>query len=202
MERLLTQTRPGRPRDAAERRNQARTHVGLKGKLFVPQRNVEDDCTVIDFSTDGAGVKCAGSAPIGTRVVLYVECFGRFDGVVVRRDRVRLGVEFQASKVKRERTRDQIADFVAHGMVSHVPLRSTLRAKEIPPFKYFVAEDGTKVDCEIIDIALAGASLRTAVRPEIGQTLAFGETPARVVRHTAGGIAVEFVGRRQADKPA
>lgn len=199
MERLLTRTRPGRS-GGTERRRQTRTDLGLKGKLFVPERNCEDDCTIVDISPDGAGIKSAGSAPIGTRVVLYVDCFGRFDGIVVQRNRMRLGIEFQASKVKRERTRQQITDFVAHGMVARVPLRNAVRTKELPPLKYFIAEDGSRIDCEVIDIALAGASLRTSARPEIGKTLAFGEMPARVTRHTAEGIAVEFVGRRQDDQ--
>jgi hypothetical protein len=198
MERVRTNARSGSFGNA-ERRRQKRTDVGLTGKLFVPERNCEDDCAVIDISPDGAGIKSASSAPVGTRVVLYVECFGRFDGVIVQRNRIRLGIEFQASKVKRERTRAQIADFVAHGMVARAPLRTTVRTKELPP-DYFIAEDGTKVDCEIIDIAFAGASLRTSVRPDVGKTLAFGEMPARVTRHTSEGIAVEFVARRFADQ--
>ena len=57
-----------------EHRRAARTGLGLKGKLFIPKRGSEDDCVVLDFSSDGAGLKCAASAPIGTDVVLYVNC--------------------------------------------------------------------------------------------------------------------------------
>jgi hypothetical protein len=127
--------------------------------------------------------------------VLYVECFGRFDGIVVRRDRIRLGIEFQSSRVKRERTREQLAEFVTSGMTTRVPSRTGVRVGDVPTLDHFVAEDGTRIDCELIDIALGGASLRTVARPEIGQTLAFGKTAGRVVRHTPEGIAVEFIGR-------
>jgi signal transduction histidine kinase len=186
-----------RPRPfVVEKRGQTRTEIGLKGKLFLPDRDSEADCRVVDFSPDGAGLKCSASARIGTRVVLYVPCFGRFDGKVVRRDRLRLGIEFQSSKVKRERTRDQLADFVSQGMTVQRPLRGKFRSREIPSLSHFIAEDGTKVDCQIVDIGLAGASFRTAERPSIGQLLAFGETAGRVIRHTKEGIAVEFVDRR------
>jgi hypothetical protein len=188
-----------RPGQGTEKRSQERTGVGLKGKLFVPNRGSEDDCVIMDFSSDGAGIKCLGSAPIGTQVVLYVDCFGRFEGIVVQRDRVRLGVRFQSSKVKRERTREQIADFVSNGLPDHTQFRKTARIKEMPPMQYFIAADGSKIDCEVVDIALGGASLKTTQRPGVGEMLAFGETAGRVVRHTDEGIAVQFVGRRAVD---
>ena len=186
--------------DGAEKRRQTRTEIGLKGKLFLPDRDYEAECHVLDFSPDGAGLKCSAAAAIGTRVVLYVPCFGRFEGKIVRRDRVRLGIEFQSSKVKRERTKEQLADFVSHGMTVQAPLRGKFRSRDIPSLKHFIAEDGTKVDCQILDIGLAGASFRTEARPGIGEMLAFGETAGRVVRHTHEGIAVEFVDRRAADQ--
>jgi signal transduction histidine kinase len=133
-------------------------------------------------------------------VVLYVPCFGRFEGKIVRRDRLRLGVEFQSSKVKRARTMEQLADFVAHGMTQRAPLRTKLRTSGVPSLNHFIAVDGTKVDCEILDIGLAGASFRTKARPAVGEVLAFGETAGRVVRHTRVGIAVEFIDRRVADQ--
>ncbi len=194
MQRNVEHARLPQIRTGAEKRREMRTHVRLKGKLFVPQRNCDDECTVLDFSTHGAGLKCAGFAPIGTRIVLYVDGFGRFDGIVVRRDRTRLGIEFLSSQVKRERTRDQLAEFVTSGMMIRPPSRLGVRVTEVPTLDHFVAEDGARMDCKLIDIALGGASLSTEARPEIGTTLAFGKTAARVVRHTANGIAVEFIG--------
>jgi len=120
---------PARSANGPENRKQKRTEFGLKGKLFIPKRGSEDDCVVLDFSSDGAGVKCAGSAPIGTHVVLYVDCFGRFEGTVVRRNRVRLGLKFQSSKAKRDRTSEQIADFVTHGVTEHNQLQYKKQAK-------------------------------------------------------------------------
>jgi signal transduction histidine kinase len=183
-----------------ERRREKRSNLRLTGKLFGPDRGWEEECTVLDFSVDGAGLRCGASAPVGTRVVLYIECFGRFEGRVVQRNRLRLGVEFQSSKAKRERTRQQISDFLMHGSPAQRRARTGGSANDAPSFTHFIAEDGTKADCKVIDIDLSGASFRTEARPAIGNTIAFGETAARVVRHTRDGIAVEFIDRRSADQ--
>jgi hypothetical protein len=177
----------------AERRKHARTPLGLRGKLFIPARGIEDDCQVVDFSPDGAGVKSSISAPVGTQLVLYVEGFGRFEGTVVVRDRTRLGVQFQSSGVKRGRTAEQLSNFAVHGMTNRVRLRSVLRTKEIPALHDFVRADGQRASCEVVDVALGGASLKTDTKPEIGELLDFGLARGRVVRHTDQGIAVEFV---------
>jgi signal transduction histidine kinase len=133
-------------------------------------------------------------------VVLYIECFGRFEGRVVQRHRLRLGIEFQSSKAKRDRTRQQLADYLMNGCPTKGRARTAGHADNAPAFAHFVAEDGTKSDCEVVDIGLSGARFRTESRPAIGNTIAFGETAARVVRHTHDGIAVEFIDRRAAEQ--
>ncbi|MGH6876353.1 MAG: ATP-binding protein, partial [Rhizomicrobium sp.] len=182
-----------------DKRGELRTAIRLNGKLFVPERGWGEECVVVDFSVDGAGVRCGGSAPVGTQVVLYVDCFGRFEGKVVQRDRLRLGVKFQSSRVKRERTREQLAEFVANGRKAGTTSGMAVRPDKVSALTCFVAEDGTKADCRVIDIGLSGATFRTDTRPAVGQMLAFGETAGRVVHHTPDGIAVEFVDRRAAE---
>ncbi|HTT82641.1 MAG TPA: ATP-binding protein [Rhizomicrobium sp.] len=188
------------PVHGQERRRQARAGIRLKGRLFAPDRGWEEDCTVLDFSADGAGLRCGASAPVGVRVVLYIECFGRFEGRVVQRNRLRLGVEFKSSKAKRERTRQQLADFIAHGGSAQRAMRTGLRAGDMDSFAHFISEDGTKADCEVMDIGLSGALFRTESCPPIGDTIVFGETAARVIGHVPEGIAVEFIDRRTAEQ--
>jgi signal transduction histidine kinase len=194
--RMTTHNSPAQRRP--EKRRERRTSLRLNGKLFSPDRGWEEDCTILDFSADGAGLRCRASAPIGTRVVLYIACFGRFEGKVVQRHRLRLGIEFQSSKSKRERTRQQLADYFMNGSPTQGRARTAMREDNVPAFAHFVAEDGTKSDCEVLDIGLSGARFRTEARPAIGNTIAFGETAARVAHHTHDGIAVEFIDRRAA----
>jgi len=126
---------------------------------------------------------------------LYIDGFGRFEGVVVARERTRVGVEFQSGSAKRARTADQLLEYVVHGKTERVPLRSAQRAGSIPPLNHFEFADGRHASCEVIDIALGGALIRTEGRPAIGELLNFGGATARVVRHTDEGIAVQFVAR-------
>jgi hypothetical protein len=198
---LPVSARASRPDFLTEKRKQKRTSLTLEGKIFVPQQSIEEDCRVLDFSPDGAGVKSSIPAPVGTRLVLYVDRFGRFEGTVVTRDRTRLGVQFHCSSAKRARTAEQILQYVLNGTTARVQLRTTLRAGEVPPLQDFVLADGRHASCKVIDIALGGASLRTEARPEIGELLNFGSASARVVRHMDQGIAVQFVGRQAGASP-
>src|SRR5438105_4814749 len=108
-------------RSVREKRVEKRTSLKLKGRIFIPERSVEDDCEILDFSAGGAGLKCSAFAAVGRKIVLYADCFGRFDGVVIQRDRTRLGIQFQSTAAKKIRTAEQIAAYVGNGMSSHAP---------------------------------------------------------------------------------
>jgi hypothetical protein len=189
---MLTPRTSQRHSTITEKRKQKRNRIELKGVLFVPGRASEDRCQVVDFSPCGAGLKCSAFAPAGTKIVLYLDGFGRIDGTVKRRDRTHLAVEFHCSDAKQARIAEQLSTFVANGMTTPVPLRNTLRLTRIPDMQEIVTSEGTRLMCKVMDIALGGASLRTEIRPDVGETIYFGETQARVVRHTDVGIAIEF----------
>ena len=177
----------------SEKRKQRRQRIELNGVLFVPGRVSDDRCQVVDLSPGGAGIKCATFAPAGTRIVLYLDGFGRIDGTVKRRDRTYLAIEFQCSDAKRARIADQLSAFIANGMTAPVRLRHTLRVTRIPDMQEITTSAGAKLTCKVVDIALGGASLKTELRPEVGETVLFGEARARVVRHTDVGIAIDFL---------
>jgi len=176
-----------------ERRARQRAPVGVKGKIFFPERKWEEECVVSDLSPDGAGLKSSCSAAIGALAVLYVDGLGRFEGKIVRHDRLRLGVKFDFSEVKRERLAQMITDYVERGEIRSTSVRTRSRLTGSHVLHQFILPSGKWRDCEIVDIALSGASLRTDVRPPVGETIMFGKTTAVVVRHTKCGIAVSFL---------
>ncbi len=180
-----------------EKRRRKRWSLSLPGRLFVPDTRVEGDCVVIDFSADGAGLKSACSAALGVHVVLYVDGFGRYEGRVVQRDRLRVGLQFAYSDAKRARIVDQIASFVQNGKVTPTDLRRTQRTRKTESLHNFRLASGRTVPCEIADVALTGASLKTQVRPPVGEEILFGGMSAAVVRHTETGVAVKFLGPSQ-----
>jgi hypothetical protein len=183
----------------SEKRKAKRASMNLNGVLFFPGRDAEGRCDIVDFSPHGAGLKFSGSAPVGTKAVLYVDGFGRIEGMVIRRDRTRLAMEFHCSAMKRSRIVEQLSGFVANGMMARVPLRTMARVTRVPEVQEIVTEEGERASCKVLDIALGGALLKTHIRPDVGGTIYFGETAGRVVRHTDEGIAVEFVRHSQTE---
>jgi len=183
-------------RTVGDKRSAKRVALGLKGNVFLPESSLEADCEIIDISADGAGLRCSVFAPVGRKIVLFADCFGRFEGVVTQRNRMRIGVQFQSSLSRKRRTTEQLTAYLANGMTSVPQFRSTLRAKELPPVQHFMGADGHRIACEIVNIALSGALLKTTERPEVGADIHFGDTPGRVVRHTNEGVAIEFAARR------
>ena len=62
----------------------------------------------------------------------------------------------------------------------------------LPNLQQIVTSSGERLPCELIDIALGGAALKSSYRPEIGELVRFGECTARVMRHCTDGFVVEF----------
>ncbi len=177
----------------AERRKFRRIRVNVPGKLFLPDTGVEIPCTVMDMSSGGAQVHCDASLQKGTRFVLYVDGFGRFEGTIVRLDGYGCGLHFASTALKRERTAEQLTLFANKGMVD----TTTLRRHDRAPTKgltRFTRHDGQIIPCEVLDLSLGGISLKTEVKPPIGEFVLIGQLAARVARHHAEGIGLQFVG--------
>src|SRR6185437_13148313 len=142
----------------AERRRFRRVRVDLAGRLFFPATAHEVSCNVADLSPGGASLDCEHAPESGTQVVLYIDGFGRFEGTAVRRDgRPGFGMRFNATALKREKIAEQLTQFT--------------RA------------DGTVIKCEVLDLSPTGVSVKTAVRPLIGEFVLIGQLAGRVARH-------------------
>src|SRR5277367_3322327 len=58
----------------------------------------------------------------------------------------------------------------------------------------FTRSDGQFVACEVMDLSVSGVSLKTDVRPPIGEFVLIGQMAGRVARHHDQGIGIEFIG--------
>jgi hypothetical protein len=180
----------------AERRRFRRVRIDLPGRLFIPADSHEARCTVLDLSPGGAAVACDTVPEAGASVVLYVENFGRFEGTVVRRDDEGFGLAFVCTPSKRERTAEQLILFLNKSLVEDTLLRRHERAHQ-KGFAKFTRADGQIVHCEVSDISVSGVSLRTDIRPPVGEFVLIAQIAGRVVRHHPDGVAVEFVGQEK-----
>ncbi len=194
---LLKRTQdPVAARAKAERRRFRRVDVNLPGKLFLPADAREIVCKVVDLSPGGASIECEFLPEINTAVVLYAEGgFGRFEGTVARRDGYGFGMRFNATQTKREKIAEQLTLFMNQMHVDSAVMR---REERVPSkgLAQFTLADGTITKCEVMDLSPGGVSLKTLLRPQVGEFVLIGKLAARVARHHDNGIGLEFVGLR------
>jgi len=177
----------------AERRRFRRVRVDLSGRLFVPADSRECHCKVVDLSPGGASLECDLALDADTQVVLYIDGFGRLEGSIVRVADASFGVRFNCTAAKRERIAEQMILLMNSKLLDE----SELRRHDRTPTKgiaRFTRADGQLVACEVLDLSVSGVSLKTNMRPPIGEFVLIGQMAGRVARHHEQGIGIEFVG--------
>jgi hypothetical protein len=180
----------------AERRRHRRVRVDLPGRLFVPAEEHETHCRVSDLSPGGAQVVCDFVPALDTAIILYIDGFGRFEGSVSRPADGYFGIKFACSALKRERVAEQLTLYMNRGSIDESVLRRHDRAPT-QGLARFTRANGDIVGCEVLDLSLGGVSLKTDIRPPLGETVLIGQMAGRIVRHHETGIAIEFIGQAQ-----
>ncbi|HTQ13826.1 MAG TPA: PilZ domain-containing protein [Rhizomicrobium sp.] len=187
----------------AERRRHRRVRVDLAGRLFVPAEEREAQCRITDLSPGGAQVASDIVPAADSQIVLYIDGFGRLEGVVARpradaadaadKPGNAFGVRFVCTPMKRERIAEQLILLMNKGAIDE----SAMRRHDREPTRglaRFTRSNGDVVACEVMDLSLSGVSLKTEIRPPLGEVVLIGQMAGRIVRHHESGIAVEFVG--------
>ena len=195
----MTDADPMEAKSGAERRRFRRVKMDLPGRIFLPSDSREAHCTVLDMSPGGVAVASQIVPEMGAPVILYMDGFGRFEGTVVRRDETGFGLAFVCTPSKRERTAEQLILFLnKQSPGDDSLLRRHGRASQ-KGFAKFTRADGQIVHGEVRDISVNGVSLKTNVRPAIGEFVLIAQIAGRVSSHHDDGIGIEFVGN---EKPA
>jgi hypothetical protein len=178
---------------ANDQRTDDRSAVRLTGKVFLPDTETTLDCFVTNLSVGGAGLWCGETLPVEAPLVLYIDGFGRFDGLATRAENGEAGVKFSCQEAKRRRLEDDLIAFVQGGMKTVTRLRRSERAVAPVPIGHFRRESGEAIPCEVQDISLRGVALKTRQRPAVGEVVHLGQTRGWVVRHSEDGIGVQFL---------
>jgi hypothetical protein len=161
----------------------------------VPSDSRECHCKVVDLSPGGASVESDLVLAMDTQVVLYVDGFGRLEGAITRVNQGEFGIRFNCTPMKRERIAEQLILFMNKELIDGT--ESEIRRHDRTPQKgiaRFTRADGQFVACEVLDLSVSGVSLKTDVRPPIGEFVLIGQMAGRVARHHEHGIGIEFVG--------
>jgi len=175
-----------------ENRKYERIQLFLPGQLFNPQNEQSADCKVLNLSAGGAAVQCDTAFAAGLSLVLYIENFGRFEGKSIVHGNGQLALEFSIGEAKRSRLKEMLSSFAASGVEGVTQARKHARVPSLVSGS-ITLQNGQELRCEVLDISLDGVSLRTRVRPPVGEIVNLGRARGRVVKHHPEGVTIQYV---------
>jgi hypothetical protein len=176
---------------AEERRRFQRVKVHLLGRYMLADRR-EYPCQVINMSPGGLALFAPGIGNVGERVVAYLDHIGRVEGKITRLLDNGFAMTVNATPRKREKLAAQLT-WLANREILNLP--EDRRHDRIVPrnaLGWLRLEDGSDMQCRIIDLSLSGAALSGPAKPEIGSQVILGRVAAHVIRHIEEGFAIEF----------
>ncbi|TDR93727.1 PilZ domain-containing protein [Enterovirga rhinocerotis] len=174
-----------------ERRRHQRVPIALLGRYMLADRQ-EYPCQTIDMSPGGAHVAGPVKGEIGERVIAYLEHIGRLEGEITRHTEQGFAFSIAAAMRKRDKIASQLT-WLANRQDLGLP-EDRRHERVAPRLTSTVVrlESGRELGARIIDVSLSGAGLALEQKLPLGTPVTVGNTPAIVVRHFKGGIAVEF----------
>ena len=175
-----------------EKRKYERVKLLLPGHLFDPQTDQSAKCMVLNLSAGGAAIQCSISFRPGSLLILYIDGFGRFQGKPIVHQNGQLALQFIIGDAKRSRLIEMLQSFGLEGLAGVTRQRKHARVPSLASGS-IIRENGEQLDCDVLDFSLDGVSLRTSVRPPIGEIVTLGRAQGRIMRHHADGIAVQYV---------
>jgi hypothetical protein len=184
---------------APERRDDVRVIVNMPGRyMLASKRNLKGErcefaCRIVNVSLGAMALAAPVPGPLGERVIVYSEQFGRLHGSITRL----MTTGFVMSVAANPQTREKLAaklDWLAKQKDSPDLPDSRRHARVVPknPIATLLQADGSLTSCLVIDFSDSGAAVSADLYPAIGTPLAVGKMVGRVVRRFAEGFAIEF----------
>ncbi len=159
---------------------------------MLPDRS-EHACRLRNITPEDAEIISDTEIEDGTHVVAYVDDIGRLEGVVTGRMPDGFILSLRLTRVGRERIFRRLQWLRDKALGKAVEQRRHERYSPKDAKSVITLPDGRSYPCEVLDISLSGASVKTHVLPEIGTHVMLGRMRGRVVRYHEQGVAVEFV---------
>jgi PilZ domain len=169
------------------------------GRFMLPDMS-EHACQVLDLTMQGATFITSDVPPPGMAIVAYLEDLGRVE--VLSGSPVQGGftVSYAATGARLDRLKQRIQYLMdrADGAPDH---RRHPRFEPKDKHSSIMMPDGRSYSCEVLDISVSGAGIKTDVMPALGTYLMVGKMKGRVVRYLENGFAIEFVKQLSAVQP-
>jgi PilZ domain len=161
------------------------------GRFMLPDMS-EHPCQVKDISGNGASFMAAHVPPPGLAVVAYIEELGRVEGVSADAIVGGFVVNFTATGARHDRLVSKI-DWLLKREIGGAENRRHPRYEPREKVSQITLPDGRVYPCEVIDISVSGAAIKSDVMPSVGTYMMLGRMKGRVVRYLEHGVAIEFV---------
>jgi DNA-binding response OmpR family regulator len=108
-------TRSSAVTSPTDRRRYTRLQVDQRGYLYNPPHGKPLECRIVDLSAGGALIQSASECPRDRPLVLHIDGFGNFEGVVVHGAQGSAGFKFLMGELKRDRLKQALASFAKTG---------------------------------------------------------------------------------------
>jgi hypothetical protein len=172
--------------------NHASDKLGIVfGRFMLPDMS-EFPCQVVDIGMDGATFMSGAVPPVGQTLVAYLEEIGRIEAISA--DAVdggfRIKYTLQGARLKRLQQR---INWLRNADENAVDNRRHVRFEPSEKLSHLELPDGRLYTCEVLDISISGAAVKTDVMPSVGTYVMLGKMRGRVVRYLDHGVAIEFV---------
>jgi hypothetical protein len=152
----------------------------------------EHACQVVDVTDQGASFLTADVPAMGQPLVAYLEEIGRVEAISAESIPGGFRVNFTLQGPRLERLQQRIK-FLKERTPGEQESRRHARYEPTEKVSQIALPDGRVYNCEVIDISVSGAAIKTEVVPSVGTYLMLGKMRGRVVRYLEHGVAIEFV---------
>lgn len=166
------------------------------GRFMLPDMT-EHACQVLDVSPQGATFITATVPAANSSIVAYLEELGRVEVLAGEAVPGGFKVRYAATGSRLERLQQRI-EWLRQKNDGAVEARRHPRFEPKDKHSSITLPDGRVYNCEVVDISVSGAAIRTDVLPSVGTYVMLGKMKGRVVRYLDNGVAIEFV--KQLDK--
>jgi hypothetical protein len=148
---------------------------------------------LVNISSQAIALATPINGPIGERVILQVEQFGRVEGKIIRVLDHGFVMAVIAGEDERAKLLGKIVWLDQHINYEKLDDRRNKRIVPRSPHSTIVLADGSVLSCFVIDMSVSGAAVSADITPEMGMPLAVGTVVGRVARQFAGGFAIQFM---------
>jgi len=161
------------------------------GRFMLPDMT-EHACQVLDITPEGAIFISSTLPAHNSNIVSYLEELGRVEVIAGEPVAGGFRVRYAASGSRLERLRQRI-EWLRQKNAGASEARRHPRFEPKDKHSSITLPDGRVYNCEVIDISISGAGIKTDILPALGTFVMLGKMKGRIVRYLGNGVAIEFM---------